>query len=721
MKNRRILVVDDNRDIHADFRKILVGPLVGAGRQGLAEAEALLFEVQAAETVRVPFEVDSAYQGTEGLMRVRQALGERRPYALAFVDVRMPPGLDGIETTAELWKVDPDLHVVICTAHSDYSVEQIIQRLGSSDQMLILKKPFDTAEVLQLANALTEKWQLLQASKTALRDLQSTVASRTAELNVVNERLRREIDERKRAAEALQSTQRQLSHFLAASPVVIYSLRVIGNQLVPSWVSENLSSMLGWSFAQWTKPNWRQQNLFPEDQSRIAADLNVWNETGGWTLEYRLRHADESFRWIRDQARVLRSDDGTAREVVGAYTDVTELRQLEEQLRQSQKMEAIGQLAGGVAHDFNNLLTIIRSYAALALDDREIPARLIGPVSQIAEAADRAADLTRQLLAYSRRQVMRRELLNLAEVIDRLAKMLCRVLGEDISLEVQGDERNLMVQADRTMTEQIVLNLATNARDAMPHGGRLTIQVSTRERAIDDSRAASERVTRKYVCLTVADSGCGIDPEVLPHIFEPFYTTKAVGKGTGLGLATVYGIVKLHQGFIEVESQPGQGATFRILLPACEKSHVQVLPPVVRAPGVTASGSETVLLVEDEPPLRSLCQIVLERYGYHVIPAASGKEALEAWRKEGSRIDVLLTDLVMPDGMTGQELALQLKAGRPDLKVLFTSGYSSDLLNVEEGDVGRIHFMPKPYTPQILLEAVRCCIAGSAPTQSMGS
>jgi PAS domain S-box-containing protein len=383
------------------------------------------------------------------------------------------------------------------------------------------------------------------------------------------------------------------------------------------------------------------------------------------------------------------------------------VHRLEEQLRQSQKMEAIGQLAGGVAHDFNNILTVIHGHASLLQAGGGLTASACRSALSIGQAAERATALTRQLLAFSRRQLMQPRVLEMNEVVSNVTKMLGRLLGEHITLEVQHCSQPAPVQADAGMMEQALLNLAVNARDSMPKGGALTIKISTTQfeaRYLENAEARAGR----FICLSVADTGCGIPPENLQRIFEPFFTTKQVGKGTGLGLATVYGIVKQHQGWLEVASQVGQGSCFKVFLPMCAAPVETRKSPAES--GTVRGGTETILVVEDETPVRELVCNLLAGYGYRVFQAESGLKALELWQACKDDVDLLLTDLVMPDRVNGQELAEKLQAERPNLKVIFTSGYSEEVAGTDWVLRRGLNYLQKPYHPQKLARTVRECL-----------
>jgi len=398
--------------------------------------------------------------------------------------------------------------------------------------------------------------------------------------------------------------------------------------------------------------------------------------------------------------------------LLGIFRDVTTERRLEDQLRQSQKMEAIGQLAGGVAHDFNNILTVIHGHASLLMmsDLDDTAAR---STQQITQAAERAAGLTRQLLAFSRRQLIQPRRLDMNKIVGNMSDMLGRLLGEDVALQLNYSQSPATIEADAGMMEQVLLNLAVNARDAMPRGGQLSVRISVVE--INDAHVQKHPEARagKFVCVSKSDTGCGIPPENLSRIFEPFFTTKDVGKGTGLGLATVYGIVKQHQGWIEVESTVGKGSTFRIYIPYTGAEHTDAEKPTTQI--TIRGGAETILLVEDERPVRELVARVLQKYGYKILHAGTGAEALEVWKGSRNEINLLLTDLVMPGEMNGRDLAEKLWAEAPGLKVIFTSGYSADIVGKDFKLEPEVNFLQKPYHPQTLALTVRRCLDGKLP------
>jgi PAS domain S-box-containing protein len=414
-------------------------------------------------------------------------------------------------------------------------------------------------------------------------------------------------------------------------------------------------------------------------------------------------------RFLHTIKRPIIGPDGVANQVLGVATDITSLKRLEEQLAHAQKMEAVGRLAGGVAHDFNNLLTVILGSVELLLDGLE-PGHPVQPnAEEIRKAAERAAMLTRQLLAFSRKQLLQTSVLDLNRVVMDGVRMLRHLIGEDIELVTLPGARGATVKADATQITQVILNLAINARDAMPHGGTLTI--GTVDSTFDAAYAALHPGVAPggYVTISVGDTGHGIAPEVLPHIFEPFFTTKPPGLGTGLGLATSYGIVEQSGGHITLESEPGRGTTLFVHLPRVGEAGAEPAPPDAGAIG----GRETILLVEDEEMVRVVASGNLRAKGYQVLEAANGQEALVLAAAHPGPIHLMVTDVVMPQ-MGGVELAGRLAATRPGTRVLYTSGYTQDPVVLEGASGGGGTFLPKPYVGETLTRRVRELLDGPA-------
>jgi PAS domain S-box-containing protein len=473
-----------------------------------------------------------------------------------------------------------------------------------------------------------------------------------------------------------------------------------------TFVSQQAERVMGFPVEDWlSSADFWKDHIFAEDRERVIGQWQrAVSENKDYDIEYRALASEGRVVWLRDIIRVIRDPSGKARQLRGVIVDITERKQLEEEFRQAQKMEAVGRLAGGVAHDFNNLLTIITGYTQLLLErlapsdpNREF-------VGQIQNAGERAAALTRRLLAFSRRQALVLEVLDLNGIVGNTEKMLRRLIGEDIELVTILPAGLSVVKADASQIEQVIINLAVNSRDAMPHGGKLIIE--TANIFLDQTYAQIHAAVKPgpYVMLAVSDTGTGMDSKTMAHIFEPFFTTKEKGKGTGLGLATVYGIVKQCEGYIWVYSEPGQGTSFKVYLPRAEE--IKETLQSVEVPAATPHGSETVLLVEDEDGVRSLVRGILEAGGYKVLDANRPLKAWATSQQFEGPIHLLLTDVVMPQ-MNGPDLAEKLKMLRPNTKVLYMSGYTDGAILYHGVLQPGTPFLQKPFTPEVLAGKVR--------------
>ena len=477
-------------------------------------------------------------------------------------------------------------------------------------------------------------------------------------------------------------------------PVVVYRASVLSGDW--HYVSPAVERVLGWTVEEWHAHDspWGS-SLHEDDRAEALAQEELALAVGALRSEYRFHRKDGRVVWIRDEA-VLVDEDGEP-QWHGILTDVSDHRALESRLRQSQKLEAVGQLAGGIAHDFNNLLVVITGYGELALARAGADAELREELEQIAIAAERARDLTQRLLSFTRKEARTSEVVDLNDVVASAHPMLRRLIGADLELVTVPADDPCCVAVDPTELDQAILNLAVNARDAMPHGGRLSI--STGIEARDGIR---------YGFLRVSDTGSGISADAVPQLFEPFFTTKEAGRGTGLGLAMVHEFVKDSGGLAEVESEEGAGASFTLLFPLAVTPANAQRPVAVPA---SDAGSETILLIEDDDAVREIARRVLTNNGYQVIEARYGSEALELARDDAS-IDLVLSDVVMP-GLSGPEVVARLQARRPGLAALFMSGYAPE----SEGSLGGAELVRKPFTAAQLLSMVRAALDLDAAEQ----
>ena len=681
----RILSIDDTPEMHEVYQKILISDEATARQMAGAGAE---IEGGPMPPSGLPtFTLDCASQGREALEMVIQARRAGRPYAVAFVDMRMPPGWDGIETIEQLWKAEPALEVVICTAFIDFSADDIVRRLRRTDQVLLLKKPFDGIEVRLLAFALAEKWRLAREAQSHFDNLEALIKARTRELE--------------QSISLIKSSENQYRLLFESNPTPIYTFDL--ETLAFLAVNDAAVLHYGYSKNDFLKMTLRDIAL-PEEIPAFLDKLSKWTPGTAYSGVWRHRTKNGKLAEMEITSHPL----GTQKRWLSLAVDVTERLNLEAQLRQAQKMESVGQLAGGIAHDFNNLLTVINGHASLIMTGEKLGAKATESLKEISEAGKRASALTRQLMTFSRKQELVLQAVDLNGIVNNVTKMLRRILGEDVALQVDFAPGLPPIKADLGMVEQVLLNLAVNSRDAMPRGGQLRIATACVTIDAAGARQNPEATPGRFVRLTFSDTGCGIAPENLGRIFEPFFTTKELDRGTGLGLATVYGIIKQHRGWIEVTSRVGEGTAFQIFFPAsADKSGALPLTPGEQK---VMGGTETILVVEDEAPLLKLMHHILESYGYKVLESSNGKTALEIWERHKTKIDLLLTDLILPDGMAGPELAKILQAAKPALKVLYTSGYNTERLAKEFPPGTRVNFVQKPFHARKLAEVVYACL-----------
>jgi PAS domain S-box-containing protein len=832
--NRRILVIDDNQAIHDDFRKIL-----GESDDedaALQAAEARIFGAPAA----MLFEIDTASQGEEGLKMVERALAEGRPYAMAFVDVRMPPGWDGIETTQRIWKICPDLQVVICTAFADCPWTDMQEQISPQDRLLVLKKPFDTIEILQMANALTQKWLRLQASKVEFGDLQHLVSERTRELEESQsaavsmmadavqhrekteqayEELKHEMAERRmlegkfreqaslldkaqdailahdlenritywnKGAERLygwsaqevagcsvaQLLYQDAEAFYRASEQVVQTgewvgeLHQVGRDgrnlvIVGHWTlvrdaegkpksvlaintditgrkktdealkmqgrvlesmaegvtvcdeaglivfsNDSCNTMFGYDGGDLNGQHFSTIRNLPHEEGRQAMDelFSFLRDKGAWMGEMGCRKKDGTSFITRSRISVLEIDG--VKSFVAVVEDITEKKNMEAQFLRSQRMESVGRLSSGIAHDMNNILTPI--FISSFMLRRQLPPedfeKMLG---NIETNAQRGADLIKQLLTVNCDIGGHRHVVQTSQLASDMMKIMSGTFPKNITLSARTPEDVWPVIGDPTQLHQVLLNLCVNARDAMPMGGVLSL--TTENTRLDENFAAMnvDAMAGPYVVLRVTDTGEGISASVIDKIFDPFFTTKETGKGTGLGLSTVMGIVKSHQGFVNLRSRITEGSTFEIFLPAAPDAVAASIPaPAMQAP---RGQGEMILVVDDEVVIREVVQKTLQAHGYRVITAGDGTEAIAQFSQHQGEIKAVLTDIMMPF-MDGVTLSRTLKKIDPNIQIIATSGMGS--AKGRQDKTAALHslqintFLNKPYSANEILTAI---------------
>lgn len=673
--HRRILVIDDNRSIHDDFRKILAP--VNAADDALEAAEAALFgsPVQT-QTARQTFTIDTASQGEEGLQMVKNAKAQGQPYAMAFVDVRMPPGWDGIETTRQIWQVCPDMQIVICTAYADCCWSEVQEQIKPRDRMLILKKPFDIIEVLQLAISLTEKSRLLLESKSHLQDLEQRVKLRTQELE----------------ASKLAAHEKASLLELSRDAILVCGL----DHRVTYW-NKSAERLYGWTAAEAigrlvTEIKDQNSEVFQQAFEKVM-------QAGEWDGELNQVGKDGRKLIVEGRWTLLRDAAGQPRSILVINTDITERKKVEEQLLRAQRMESLGTLAGGIAHDLNNALTpIMMSIELLKLHEQD--ALRLGVLATIENSARRGADMVRQVLSFSRGVEGQRVEVQAGHLLKGIEKIANETFHKNIRVSSDIPANLWIVLGDPTQIHQMLLNLCVNARDAMPNGG--TLKLSAGNLILDEQCAAMIAGAKPgpYLFIELEDSGTGMPPEVIDRIFEPFFTTKELGKGTGLGLSSALAIIKSHQGFIRVSSELDKGSKFQVYLPAQIVEGASMPPPLQNE--MPHGNGELVLLIEDEEPVRHITGQTLESFGYRVLPAADGVEASTLYATHKDQISVVLTDMMMPV-MDGPATIQVLMRMNPRVRIIAASGLSVKDMVARAANAGVTHFIPKPYTAETLL------------------
>jgi PAS domain S-box-containing protein len=614
-----------------------------------------------------------ARSGEEALKRL---LTEE--FALILLDLHMP-GMDGYETAALIRsrKRTADTPIVFLTAI--FRDEAHIFQAYSAGAVDVVFKPVDPFILKAKTKVFTDLYLKTQEANR-----------QSAYKQWLLDEHNRVKNEKAQAERALRRAEAQQQAILNSLPIVFTS-RSIEPPFTTLFVSESVKDITGFPASRFTEEaEFGTSRIHPDDLDRTVTAIGNALKTGHYSIEFRWLCADGQYRVLHDQGVVAPSDDGEAREIFGVILDATDRRSLEEQLAQARKMEAVGQLTGGVAHDFNNLLTVVLGNIDMLARKQEEEARRARRIDAIRQAAERGRDLTRQLLAFSRRQHLSPVTLDVNALILDFAPLMRQAVGEAVTLDLLLDDGPLNTHVDPTQLETALLNLAVNARDAMPEGGVLTIATSR--------RPAENGLG--FICVEVRDTGVGMSAEVRERVFEPFFTTKEVGKGSGLGLSQVYGFVRQSEGEVELESQVGAGTGFRLLLPATEaKAEVRA----ETQPTEVVGGTEKILLVEDDPTVLALTLDVLTGLGYQVTTATNAAEALEVLHS-GAEVDLVFTDVVMPGGVSGVSLARTARELRPGLRVLLTSGFVGDGLVM---DGREFPLLDKPYETPVMASMLR--------------
>ena len=623
-----------------------------------------------------------------------------------------------VETAFDwIWEVDAEARYV-------YASPKVSEILGYQPKEVLGRTPFDLMPEAE-ARRVGELFDRIAASRQPFSALENVNRHKNGRLVVLETSgvpivdpdgafrgyrgMDRDVTQRKAAEAALTASEERFRTLVEHAPTGIF----VQAAERFAYVNQAAASMFGLAAPSPLLGQPILERFAPEHREPVRRRIRVLGEEG------RPVPAAEA-RCVRLDGTVFEAElsavplvyDGQAAALV-FFQDITERKRLETQFRQAQKIEAIGQLAGGVAHDFNNILAVFMIHLGLLQDKACLDEATRGVLRDLESEARRAANLTRQLLMFSRRSVLAVKPLDLVEVVANLLKMLTRLIGEQVELRFEPRRGLPWVEADAGLLEQVVMNLVVNARDAMPKGGRITLEISVQEVTSEQASASRDRRPGRFICLAVADTGSGMDALTLKRIFEPFFTTKEAGRGTGLGLATVHGIVAQHKGWIEVDSAVGRGTTFRVFLPAVPQPGAAGQPAPPAEP--SQRGRETILLVEDDVKVRRLIGQALRALGYQVHEAGNGQEAMLLWQRVGPQVGLLLTDMVMPEGLTGLELTERLQALKPALKVIISSGYSLEIARAGVPTKAGVAYLPKPYEIGVLANLVRQCLEGGGP------
>ncbi|MBN1850320.1 MAG: response regulator [Deltaproteobacteria bacterium] len=700
----RILVADDEPAILDLYRHVLSRPAeMGPGLTEFLELEAQLFHQNTSKSIKYSFDLVTFRQADDAVYAVQIALEQKRPFAVAFLDIRMPPGPSGVWAAENIRALDPMIEIVMVTGYSDIDPGSIVSRVLPVHKLLYVQKPFHPQEIYQFATSLGAKWKMETTLSIYHKNLEKCVEKRTEALVQVNEELRKEIDIRKNTETALRESEAKYKDLFENGSDLL-CLHDLEGKLIET----NLAFKKEYGFTGQDLSHIHITELIPErHRHKVQEYLNRIIKTGKdnniaviQTKNGRELHVEYKSTLVVDMLGSPMAARFSGRDVTARLTAEKQKQKLETQLLQIQRMEAIGTLAGGIAHNFNNILMGILGNAAMSHYEFDPSHPIHQKLDNIERLVNSGSKLTGQLLAYARGGNYEVKPINL----NRLLKETVTTFGvtrKDIIVHQILSNDLWNINADQGQIEQVLLNLYVNAADAMVSGGELFIETKNVSNLQMNDKPYQMK-PGNYVHLSVRDTGIGMDPEALKHIFEPFFTTKGLAKGTGMGLASVYGIIKAHAGYIDVYSQKGQGSSFHIYLPATREKSDQHVPP--QKP--TISGHETILLVDDEEMVLDIGEQMLKFLGYQVIKAKSGKQAIEIYGNRKDDIDMVILDMIIPE-MGGSIIYDKLVDIKKNTKVLLSSGYSIDGQAMEIMRRGCNGFIQKPFNIEKLSAKIK--------------
>ena len=690
----RILIADDDEIVLNLYKK------------GLNQDETFL-----------SYDLTLCRQGEEAVETVKSAIAESKPFSVAFLDVRMPPGKDGVWAAEQIRKIDPYIEIVFVTGYSDINPEKIYQRVPPVHKVLYMQKPFHLLEISQFATTLSMKWKMEHELRQTQTGLEKKLTERTREISIINEKLKKDIDYRKHTEHKLRESREKLELALDSSNSGIWEWD-FKKQLF--YMDDRILKILGYKRNEIPKGLKGQEYLHhPEDFPDVLKKINshAHGEISSFEDEYRVRAKDGQYRWLRSCGKISKWDkeknpetiSGTAVDVTEEVEDRKEKELLKNSLHQAQKMQAIGTLAGGIAHDFNNILSGIFGYAQLAEINIDNPEKAKKDLEKIIQGAQRATELIQQILTFSRQTEHEKHSVKLYLIIAEALKLIRSTIPTTIEIRTNYNS-NAEALADPIRIHQVIMNLCTNAYHAMRvSGGILTVELDEIDIPDQDQTPDFDIPDGRYIILKVNDTGKGMDQQTLEKIFDPYFTTKEIGEGTGLGLSLVYGIVEDHGGYIRVYSDPGKGSAFNIFFPITDKNKLSADKKSDSGP--LAKGTETIMIVDDEDAILTSTQELLEDYGYKASAFSNGSYAFDEFKKNPSQFDLIITDMSMPQ-MTGDTLATKVLKIRNDMPIIMCTGYSESFTIDQALKLGIKRYIQKPIDSQRLLLLIREVLDG---------